>query len=138
MLRTAVKAGPPMGLEAKKIMDVGKLVPNDVMLGLIKESIAQPNCANGFLFDGFQRNLAQAQALDDEGVEIDYVVETAVDDEEIIKGLSGRRVHPASGRVYHVLFNRLEVEGKDNETGEDLIQRDYDREDRAQAPSGLP
>ena len=99
MIRAAVKAGTPLGLEAKKIMDADELIPNDVRRGLIKERISQPDCANGFLFDGFPRNLAQAQALDNEGMEIDYGVETAVDGEEIIKRLSGRRVHPASGRV---------------------------------------
>ncbi len=129
MLRAAVKAGTLLGLEAKKIMDAGELVSNDIMLGLIKERIAQPDCANGFLLDGFPRNLAQAQALNDEGVEIDYVVEVAVEDEEIIKRLSGRRVHPASGRVYHVSFNPPKLEGRDDETGEDLIQRDDDREE---------
>jgi adenylate kinase len=129
MLRAAVKAGTPLGIEAKKIMDTGGLVSDDIILGLIKERIAQPDCANGFLFDGFPRTLAQAQALKDEDVVIDYVVEIAVEDEEIIKRLSGRRVHPASGRTYHVLYNPPKAEGKDDKTGEDLIQREDDREE---------
>jgi adenylate kinase len=129
MLRAAVKAGTPLGIEAKKIMDTGGLVSDDIILGLIKERIAQPDCANGFLFDGFPRTLAQAQALKDEDVVIDYVVEIAVEDEEIIKRLSGRRVHPASGRTYHVLYNPPKAEGKDDKTDEDLIQRDDDREE---------
>src|SRR5688572_19870350 len=98
MLRAAVKAGTPLGIEAKKVMDAGALVSDDIIIGLVKERIAQPDCANGFLFDGFPRTIAQAQALDDEGIHIDFVVEIAVDDEEIIKRLSGRRVHPSSGR----------------------------------------
>jgi adenylate kinase len=129
MLRAAVKAGTPLGIEAKKIMDTGGLVSDDIILGLIKERIAQPDCANGFLFDGFPRTLAQAQALKDEDVVIDYVMEIAVEDEEIIKRLSGRRVHPASGRTYHVLYNPPKAEGKDDKTDEDLIQRDDDREE---------
>lgn len=129
MLRSAVKVGTPLGREAKKIMDAGGLVSDDIILGLVKERIAQPDCANGFLFDGFPRNIAQAQALDDEGIHIDFVVEIAVDDEEIIKRLSGRRVHPSSGRTYHVLFNPPKIDDCDDETGEDLIQRDDDLEE---------
>ena len=129
MLRAAVKAGTPMGLEAKKVMDAGGLVTDDIILGLVKDRIAQDDCANGFLFDGFPRTLAQADALKDQGVEIDGVVEIDVDDAEIIKRMSGRRVHVASGRTYHVMFNPPKVEGKDDETGEDLIQRDDDKED---------
>jgi adenylate kinase len=129
MLRAAVKAGTPLGREAKKAMDAGELVSDDVILGLVKERIAQVDCANGFLFDGFPRNLAQAQALKDEGVGIDYVVEIDVDNEEIVERLSGRRVHPASGRVYHIVFNPPKVKGKDDRTGEALIQRDDDREE---------
>ncbi len=110
-------------------MDAGDLVADDVILGLVKERIAQADCANGFLFDGFPRNLVQAQALKDEGVGIDYVVEIDVDDEEIVARLSGRRVHPASGRVYHIVFNPPKAEGKDDRTGEALIQRDDDREE---------
>lgn len=129
MLRAAVKAGTPLGREAKKVMNAGGLVSDDIILGLVKERIAQPDATRGFLLDGFPRNTSQAQALKDEGIGIDYVVEIAVDDEEIIKRLSGRRVHPASGRTYHVLFNPPKIEGKDDLTGEDLIQRDDDRED---------
>jgi adenylate kinase len=129
MLRAAVKAGTPMGLEAKKVMDAGGLVTDDIILGLVKDRIAEDDCANGFLFDGFPRTLAQADALKDQGVEIDGVVEIDVDDAEIIKRMSGRRVHVASGRTYHVVFNPPKVEGKDDETGEDLIQRDDDKEE---------
>jgi adenylate kinase len=129
MLRAAVKAGTPLGMEAKKAMDAGRLVSDEIILGLVKERIAQPDCATGFLLDGFPRNIAQAQGLKDEGVKIDYVVEIAVDDEEIIKRLSGRRVHPASGRIYHVLFNPPKVDDKDDQTGEALIQRDDDHEE---------
>ena len=129
MLRAAVKDQTPLGLVAKKAMDAGELVSDDVILALVKERLAQPDCANGFLFDGFPRNLAQAQALKDEGVGIDYVVEIDVDDEEIVERLSGRRVHPASGRIYHIVFNPPKAEGKDDRTGEALIQRDDDREE---------
>jgi adenylate kinase len=129
MLRAAVKAGTPMGLEAKKVMDAGGLVTDDIILGLVKDRIAEDDCANGFLFDGFPRTLAQADALKDQGVDIDAVVEIDVDDSEIIKRMSGRRVHVASGRTYHVVFNPPKVEGKDDETGEDLIQRDDDQEE---------
>ena len=129
MLRAAVKAGTPMGLEAKKVMDAGGLVTDEIILGLVKDRIAEDDCANGFLFDGFPRTLPQADALKEQGVEIDGVVEIDVDDAEIIKRMSGRRVHLASGRTYHVVFNPPKVEGKDNETGEDLIQRDDDRQE---------
>jgi len=129
MLRAAVKAGTPLGLEAKKIMDEGGLVSDDIILGLVKERIAEDDCKNGFLFDGFPRTIPQAEALKADGVPLDSVVEIAVDDEEIIKRMSGRRVHPASGRTYHVIFNPPKVEGKDDETGEDLIQRDDDNEE---------
>ena len=129
MLRAAVKAGTPLGLEAKKVMDAGGLVSDDIILGLVKERIAEDDCANGFLFDGFPRTIPQAQALVEQGVDIDFVVEIDVDDEEIIERLSGRRVHPASGRVYHVKYNPPKVEGKDDETGEELVQRDDDQEE---------
>lgn len=129
MLRAAVKAGTPMGLEAKKVMDSGGLVSDEIILGLVKERILQDDCKNGFLFDGFPRTLAQADALKDQGVEIDGVVEIDVDDAEIIKRMSGRRVHLSSGRTYHVVFNPPKTEGKDDVTGEDLIQRDDDQED---------
>ena len=129
MLRAAVKQGTPLGLEAKKVMDAGGLVSDDIILGLVQERIAQQDCANGFLFDGFPRTLAQAEALKDQGVSIDAVVEIDVDDEEIIKRMSGRRVHPASGRTYHVVFNPPKQEGKDDTTGEPLVQRDDDKEE---------
>jgi adenylate kinase len=128
MLRAAVKAGTPLGIEAKKVMDAGGLVSDDIILGLIDERIQQDDCANGFLFDGFPRTLEQAEALKAK-VQVDAVVEIDVDDAEIIKRMSGRRVHLASGRTYHVVFNPPKVEGKDDETGEDLIQRDDDQED---------
>ncbi|VAW50450.1 Adenylate kinase [hydrothermal vent metagenome] len=129
MLRAAVKAGTAMGLEAKKVMDAGGLVTDEIILGLVKDRIAEDDCKNGFLFDGFPRTLPQADALKAQGVEIDGVVEIDVDDAEIVKRMSGRRVHLASGRTYHVVFNPPKVEGKDDETGEDLIQRDDDQED---------
>jgi adenylate kinase len=129
MLRAAVKAGTPLGIEAKKVMDSGGLVSDDIILGLVDERIKQDDCANGYLFDGFPRTLAQADALKDKGVKIDAVVEIDVDDSEIIKRMSGRRVHVASGRTYHVVFNPPKEEGKDDETGEPLIQRDDDQED---------
>ena len=129
MLRAAVKAGTPMGLEAKKVMDAGGLVTDEIILGLVKDRIAEDDCVNGFLFDGFPRTLPQADALKAQGVEIDGVVEIDVDDAEIIKRMSGRRVHVASGRTYHIVFNPPKVEGKDDETGEDLIQRDDDQEE---------
>ena len=128
MLRAAVKAGTPLGIEAKKVMDAGGLVSDDIILGLVEERTREPDCANGFLFDGFPRTLAQADALKDKGVPIDCVVEIDVDDNEIIRRMSGRRVHLASGRTYHVVFNPPKEEGKDDETGEPLIQRDDDQE----------
>jgi adenylate kinase len=129
MLRAAVKEGTPLGIEAKKVMDAGGLVSDDIILGLVKERIANDDCANGFLFDGFPRTLAQAESLKEQGVDIDAVVEIDVDDDEIIKRMSGRRVHPASGRTYHIVFNPPKEEGKDDDTGEPLVQRDDDRED---------
>lgn len=129
MLRAAVKAGTPLGLEAKKVMDAGGLVSDDIILGLVKERISEDDCANGFLFDGFPRTIPQAQALVEQGVDIDFVVEIDVDDEEIIERLSGRRVHPSSGRVYHVTYNPPKEAGKDDETGEELVQRDDDKEE---------
>ena len=129
MLRAAVKAGTPLGLEAKKVMDSGGLVSDDIIIGLVKERIEQDDCKNGFLFDGFPRTIPQAQALVDAGIDIDYVVELDVDDEEIIERLSGRRVHPGSGRVYHVRYNPPKEAGKDDVTGEELIQRDDDSEE---------
>jgi adenylate kinase len=129
MLRAAVKAGTPLGLAAKKVMDEGKLVSDDIIIGLVKDRIKQPDCAKGFLFDGFPRTIPQAEAMKQAGVKLDYVVEIDVDDNEIIKRMSGRRVHPASGRTYHVIFNPPKVAGKDDVTSEDLIQRDDDKEE---------
>ncbi len=129
MLRAAVKAGTPMGLEAKKVMDAGGLVTDEIILGLVKDRIAEADCENGFLFDGFPRTIPQADSLKSNGVEIDAVVEIDVDDSEIVKRMSGRRAHLASGRTYHVIYNPPKVEGKDDVTGEDLVQRDDDNED---------
>ena len=129
MLRAAVKTGSPMGLAAKKVMDAGGLVSDDIILGLIAERLKQPDCAKGFLLDGFPRTIPQAEALRTQGVELDYVLEIDVSDEEIIRRMSGRRVHPGSGRTYHVVFNPPKVEGKDDVTGEPLIQRDDDKEE---------
>ncbi|WP_026603443.1 adenylate kinase [Methylomonas sp. 11b] len=129
MLRAAVRAGTPLGIEAKKVMDAGGLVSDEIILGLIKERIAQDDCTNGFLLDGFPRTIAQAEGLAKMGVELDHVIEIAVDDEEIIKRMSGRRVHMASGRTYHVVFNPPKQEGLDDATGEPLIQRDDDKEE---------
>jgi adenylate kinase len=129
MLRAAVKAGTPLGLAAKKVMDAGQLVSDDIIIGLVKERITQADCKNGFLFDGFPRTIPQAEAMQAAGVEIDHVLEINVADEEIVKRLSGRRVHPGSGRVYHVVYNPPKVAGKDDVTGEDLVQRDDDKEE---------
>ena len=129
MLRAAVKAGTPLGLEAKKVMDAGGLVSDDIIIGLVKDRLKQPDCANGYLFDGFPRTIPQADAMKEAGVAIDYVLEIDVPDESIIERMSGRRVHQPSGRTYHVKFNPPKVEGKDDVTGEDLIQRDDDKEE---------
>ncbi|HEX4986817.1 MAG TPA: adenylate kinase [Burkholderiales bacterium] len=129
MLRAAIKAGAPLGLQAKKFMDAGALVPDDVIIGLVKERIRQPDAERGFLFDGFPRTIPQADAMKSAGVMLDHVVEIDVDDAEIVKRLSGRRVHPASGRTYHVLFNPPGVAGRDDVTGEALVQRDDDKEE---------
>lgn len=129
MLRAAVKAKTELGLQAKKVMDAGGLVSDEIIIGLVKDRIRQPDCAGGFLFDGFPRTIVQAQAMVDAGVDLDHVVEIAVQDEEIVARLSGRRVHPGSGRVYHVHFNKPKVEGQDDETGEPLVQRDDDTEE---------
>lgn len=128
MLRAAVAAGTELGQQVKGIMESGGLVSDDLIIALVKERIEQDDCANGFLFDGFPRTIPQAQALKDAGVKIDHVVNIDVADEEIIQRLSGRRVHPASGRVYHIKYNPPKVEGKDDVTGEDLIQREDDQE----------
>ena len=127
MLRAAIKAGSELGLKAKKIMDAGQLVPDGVIIDLVKSRIEQPDCAGGFLFDGFPRTLAQAEAMKTAGLQIDYVVEIDVPDEEIIQRMSGRRVHPASGRTYHVKFNPPKVADKDDLTGEPLILRQDDQ-----------
>jgi adenylate kinase len=129
MLRAAVKAGTPLGVEAKRVMDAGNLVSDNIIVGLVKERLAAPDCAKGFLFDGFPRTIAQADALKTHAIGIDYVMEIDVPDEEIISRMSGRRVHLASGRTYHVLFNPPKVQGKDDVTGEDLIQRDDDKKE---------
>ena len=129
MLRAAVKAGTPLGIEAKRFMDEGKLVTDDLIIGLVKERLKESDCANGYLFDGFPRTIAQADAMKEAGVAIDYVLEIDVPDEDIILRMGGRRVHAASGRTYHVKFNPPKVEGRDDATGEPLIQRDDDREE---------
>ncbi|HWD33718.1 adenylate kinase [Pseudomonas caricapapayae] len=129
MLRAAVKAGTPLGLEAKAIMDAGKLVSDELIINLVKDRIAQEDCKNGFLFDGFPRTIPQAEALVTAGVQLDAVVEIAVEDEEIVQRIAGRRVHEGSGRVYHVVYNPPKVEGKDDETGEALVQRKDDTEE---------
>jgi adenylate kinase len=128
MLRAAVKAGTPLGVAAKKVMDSGSLVSDDIIIGLVNERLKQPDCKNGYLFDGFPRTIPQAEAMRKAGVALDYVLEIDVPDEEIIERMSGRRVHTASGRTYHVKFNPPKVEGKDDATGEPLVQRDDDRE----------
>ncbi len=129
MLRAAVKDGTPLGLEAKKVMDSGGLVSDEIIIGLVKERITQADCENGFLFDGFPRTIAQADALKEANVTIDAVVEIDVDNDEIIKRMSGRRAHLASGRTYHVIYNPPKEEGKDDVTGEPLVQRDDDKEE---------
>jgi adenylate kinase len=129
MLRAAVKAGSPLGLAAKKVMDSGALVSDDIIIGLVKERITQPDCANGFLFDGFPRTIPQADAMKAAGVKLDYVLEIDVPPEAIVERMTGRRSHPASGRTYHVKFNPPKVEGKDDVTGEALVQRDDDKEE---------
>ena len=129
MLRAAVKAGTPLGLAAKQVMDAGGLVSDDIIIGLVKDRLKEPDCANGYLFDGFPRTVPQADAMKEAGVAIDYVLEIDVPDAAIIERMSGRRVHPASGRSYHVKFNPPKVEGKDDATGEDLVQRPDDAEE---------
>lgn len=129
MLRAAVKAGTPLGIEAKKVMDAGGLVSDDIIIGLVKDRLQQDDCKRGYMFDGFPRTIAQADAMKDAGVPIDFVLEIDVPDSEIIERMSGRRVHLASGRTYHVKYNPPKVEGKDDVTGEALVQRDDDREE---------
>jgi len=129
MLRAAVAAGTELGVAAKKVMDAGGLVSDDIIIGLVKDRLKQPDCANGYLFDGFPRTTPQADAMKEAGVKIDYVLEIDVPDSAIVERMSGRRVHQPSGRTYHVKFNPPKVEGKDDVTGEALIQRDDDKEE---------
>ena len=129
MLRAAIKDGTPLGVQAKSYIDRGALVPDDIVIALVKQRIAEQDCANGFIIDGFPRNIPQAEALRRSGIEVDFVVDIDVNDEEILRRLSGRRVHPASGRTYHVVFNPPRVPGKDDVTGESLVQRRDDREE---------
>jgi len=129
MLRAVIKAGTPLGREAKGYMDKGELVPDRVVIELVKQRVKEADCAQGFIVDGFPRTIPQAEALRDAGIDIDFVVEIAVGDDEILRRMSGRRVHPASGRTYHVTFNPPRVPGKDNATGEDLVQRTDDKEE---------
>ncbi len=129
MLRAAIKAGTPMGKMAKEFMDAGKLVTDEIIIGLVKDRIAEDDCQNGFLLDGFPRTIPQAQAVTAAGISLDAVIEIDVPDEEIVKRMSGRRVHQDSGRTYHIVYNPPKVEGKDDETGEALIQRADDKEE---------
>jgi adenylate kinase len=137
MLRAAVQAGTSLGLAARKVMDAGQLVSDDVIVGLVKDRLQQPDCAKGYLFDGFPRTIPQAEAMKAAGVPIDFVLEIDVDDASIIERMSGRWVHPGSGRTYHVRFNPPKVAGKDDATGEDLIQRDDDREETVRKRLGV-
>ncbi len=129
MLRAAIKAGTEMGMAAKKVMDAGGLVSDDIMIGLVKDRLQAADCANGYLFDGFPRTVAQADAMKDNGINVDYVLEIDVPDELIVERMSGRRSHPASGRVYHIKFNPPQAENIDDLTGEPLVQRDDDKEE---------
>jgi adenylate kinase len=129
MLRAAVRAGTPLGMKAKTIMDAGELVPDDLILGLVEERVTQPDCANGYLFDGFPRTIAQAEGMKAAGIAVEFVLEIHVEDEEIVRRMSGRRVHPASGRTYHEVFNPPKTQGRDDATGEPLVQRDDDKEE---------
>ncbi|OIN07993.1 adenylate kinase [Oceanisphaera psychrotolerans] len=137
MLRAAIKAGTPLGLKAKEVMDQGQLVSDDLIIGLVKERISQDDCAKGFLLDGFPRTIPQADAMKEAGVAVDYVLEFAVPDEEIVKRMSGRRVHPGSGRVYHLIYNPPKVEGKDDVTGEELVIRADDEESTVRKRLGV-
>lgn len=129
MLRAAVKAGTPLGLEAKKVMESSSLISDEIIIGLVKERVQQADCKNGYLLDGFPRTIPQADAMKSNNIDVDYVVEIDVDDQEIIKRMAGRRMHMASGRTYHITYNPPKVEGKDDETGEDLVQREDDKEE---------
>ncbi|WP_025820576.1 adenylate kinase [Shewanella marina] len=137
MLRAAVKAGTPLGLEAKKVMDAGQLVSDELIIGLVKERIAQDDCAKGFLLDGFPRTIPQADAMAENGIVIDHVIEIDVPDEEIVSRMSGRRVHSGSGRVYHVTFNPPKVEGIDDVSGEELVIRPDDEETTVRKRLGI-
>ncbi len=137
MLRAAVKKESPLGIEAKKVMDSGGLVSDEIIIGLVKERINVPDCKNGFIFDGFPRTIVQADALQKEGIRIDYVIEIQVPDEDIVARISGRRIHLASGRIYHITFNPPATSGKDNQTGEDLIHRADDYEDIVRERLGI-
>ncbi|WP_396589010.1 adenylate kinase [Bermanella sp. R86510] len=137
MLRAAVKAGTELGKQVEQVMQSGGLVSDDLIIALVKERIAEPDCANGCLFDGFPRTIPQAQAMIDSGVDIDFVVEIDVDDEEIVTRMAGRRVHPGSGRTYHITHNPPKVSGKDDVTGEDLIQREDDTEETVRKRLGI-
>src|SRR5499427_439062 len=129
MLRAAVKAGTPLGIAAKKVMDTGALVSDDIIIGLVKERLKEPDCAKGYLFDGFPRTIPQAEAMKNSGVGLDYVLEIDVPDSDVVERMSGRRAHLASGRTYHIRFNPPKVSGKDDATGEALVQRDDDKEE---------
>ncbi|NMH61361.1 adenylate kinase [Alteromonas ponticola] len=137
MLRSAIKAGTELGMKAKQVMDEGKLVSDDIIIGLVKERIAQDDCKDGFLLDGFPRTIPQADAMKEAGIAIDHVIEFDVPDDVIVERMAGRRVHPASGRVYHVVFNPPQNEGKDDVTGEDLLVRDDDQEDTVRKRLGV-
>lgn len=137
MLRAAVRDGSSLGIEAKKVMDAGGLVSDDIILKLIKDRISRPDCSNGFLLDGFPRTIAQAEGLEAMGIKIDNVIEINVGDEEIVKRIAGRRVHPDSGRTYHIVYNPPKVENIDDVTGEALIQRDDDKEETVRKRLGV-
>ncbi len=137
MLRAAVKAGTPLGLEAKKVMDAGGLVSDQIIIGLVKERVTQSDCVNGYLLDGFPRTIPQADAMKENNIDVDFVVEIDVHDSEIVQRMAGRRMHMASGRTYHIQYNPPKVEGKDDETGEDLIQRDDDKEETVKQRLGV-
>jgi len=129
MLRAAVKAGTPLGIEAKKVMDAGELISDEIIIGLVKERVSQTDCKNGYLLDGFPRTIPQADAMKESNIDVDYVVEIDVDDSEIVQRMAGRRMHLASGRSYHIKYNPPKIEGKDDVTGEDLAQREDDKEE---------
>jgi len=137
MLRAAIKEGSPLGIEAKKVMDAGQLVSDELIIGLVKERITKPDCENGFLLDGFPRTIPQADAMKENGITVDHCLEFDVPDEVIVGRMSGRRVHPGSGRVYHLVYNPPKVEGKDDVTGEDLMIRDDDKEETVRKRLGV-